>query len=420
MSANTAMKIIITHPTANGNVRAAVMGLANQKILSAFHTTIATFPGSTLDKISAMGGALSEFKRRSFDKILEPFTKTHPWFELGRMISSKTGLKNLTRHEQGFFSIDSVYSHFDNAIAKGLSKAKKNGAAGVYAYEDGAMKSFTEAKRLGMTCFYDLPIGYWRSGKRLMETELEKWPDWAATLTGLVDSDAKLERKDKELQLADKIFVASSFTATTLKEYPGYLAPVEVIPYGFPEVNTQRTYTSGSEKKKIKILFVGGLSQRKGLAYLFEAIDQFSDVVELTIVGGKLGTDCPVLNANLNKHRWIPSLAHDQILKLMSEQDVFVFPSLFEGFGLVITEAMSQGTPVITTERTAGPDLIEHDKNGWLIEAGSTDALKAAIEKLVINPKLIADAGKQALETAKNRPWEMYGKELAESIIKCA
>ena len=52
----------------------------------------------------------------------------------------------------------------------------------------------------------------------------------------------------------------------------------------------------------------------------------------------------------------------------MREHDVFVFPSLFEGFGLVITESMSQGTPVITTDRTAGPDLIKNDENGWLLK----------------------------------------------------
>ncbi len=100
----------------------------------------------------------------------------------------------------------------------------------------------------------------------------------------------------------------------------------------------------------------------------------------------------------------------------MREHDVFVFPSLFEGFGLVITEAMSQGTPVITTDRTAGPDLIEHGRNGWLIEAGSTPALQAAIEELLHHPQQIASTGKEAMETARQRPWEVYGRELAKAV----
>src|SRR5206468_9345000 len=98
---------------------------------------------------------------------------------------------------------------------------------------------------------------------------------------------------------------------------------------------------------------------------------------------------------------WIPSLPHQQILKLMHEHDVLVFPSLFEGFGLVITEAMSQGTPVITTERTVGPDIIDHGQNGWIVEAGSTEALQQAIEELIFKPELVAETGLKAIETAR-------------------
>ena len=102
----------------------------------------------------------------------------------------------------------------------------------------------------------------------------------------------------------------------------------------------------------------------------------------------------------------------------MQKNDVLVFPSLFEGFGLVITEAMSQGMPVITTERTAGPDLITHDHDGWLIKAGSTIALQEAIEQLLIHPEKLAYAGIEAMQTAIKRPWEVYKKELTEIISK--
>jgi glycosyltransferase involved in cell wall biosynthesis len=100
----------------------------------------------------------------------------------------------------------------------------------------------------------------------------------------------------------------------------------------------------------------------------------------------------------------------------MREHDVLIFPSLYDGFGLVITEAMSQGTPVIATDRSAGPDLIKNDINGWLVEAASTQALQTAIEKLINRPETIADAGLAALETARSRPWIVYGQELSTAI----
>ncbi len=313
------------------------------------------------------------------------------------------------------FSIDAVYRSMDLHVADQVRNGDLKNAAAVYAYEDGAASSFQASKIKGLKCLYDLPIGYWRSARKFLAMEREHRPEWASTLTGFLDSDTKLARKDEELRLADHIFVASSFTAETLKEYPGKLAPVSIIPYGFPDINPGKTYNM-DQNTPLKLLFIGGLSQRKGIANIFEAVQGFGRHVELTVVGHKTANDCPALDAALSKHTWIPSLPHSGILKLMREQDILIFPSLFEGFGLVITEAMSQGTPVITTDRTAGPDLIEHGRNGWLIEAGSTKAIQELLEKLIPDRKQVETVGKAALETAGKRPWDRYGMELSDAI----
>ncbi|MEX8548846.1 MAG: glycosyltransferase family 4 protein [Mucilaginibacter sp.] len=411
------MKVIISHPTGNQAFRAAALGLYNANMLGGFRTTVATFPGNIFDKLSTFG-PFAEFNRRHYDPALIPYTITWPWLELARFAATKVGFKNLVKHETGIFSVDGVYQDLDKKVAKSLKQLSAGGVDAVYAYEDGALFSFREAKRLQVKCLYDLPIGYWRASKRLLEIESERWPEWATTLTGLDDSEEKLARKDEELFLADKIFVASQFTANTLKDYTGKLAPVEVVPYAFPPVASSRNYTSSSASRPLKLLFVGGLSQRKGIADLFAVVEKLKNHVELTVVGKKSTDQCPALDAALAKHNWIPSLPHYKVLELMQSHDVLVFPSLFEGFGLVITEAMSQGTPVITTDRTAGPDLIIHGENGWLVEAGSTNALQAAIEELLQRPSSVAEAGREALQTATKRTWDRYGQELAKAVDK--
>lgn len=412
------MKVVISHPTGNAFFRAAATGLLDAGMLSGFRTTVATFPGNIFDKLSSFS-PFTEFNRRKYDPSLEKLSKTWPGFELGRIAASKANLKNLVKQETGIFSVDAVYQNLDKKVAESLKYMVKNGTTAVYAYEDGALFSFSEAKKLKIKCLYDLPIGYWRTAKRLLELEYERWPEWRPTLLSFGDSELKLAHKDEELRLADKIFVASQFTANTLKDYPGKLAPVEVIPYAFPPVVNSRVYNTVSATKPLKLLFVGGLSQRKGIANLFTAVDNLKNHVQLTVVGKKVSDQpCIALDTALAKHRWIPSLSHDAVLQLMREHDVLVFPSLFEGFGLVITEAMSQGTPVITTGRTAGPDLIEHGQNGWLVEAGSTDALQAAIEELIHKPDIVAEVGREAMETASKRPWKVYGQELVAAISK--
>lgn len=409
------MKVVISHPNSNQFNRSALNGLLKKNMLSEFHTAIASFPGSFLDRLSVIP-AFSEIKRRSFPTNLRAHTYNYPVLETGRIVAGKIGASFLTRHEKGIFCMDSVYKHLDQCTSKRLKNAKMKGITGVYAYEDGALKTFVEAKKLGLSCFYDLPIGYWRTARKLLSLEKERWPEWSSTLTGFLDSEAKLQSKDEELALADIIFVASSFTAETLKEYPRKLAPVEVIPYGFPKPVSSRNYSNFSKGRKLKLLFVGGLSQRKGIADVFAVADKFYSHISLTVVGYKASNNCSVLDHNLSRHTWIPSLPHTKILELMREHDVLLFPSLFEGFGMVLTEAMSQGTPVITTDRTAGPDIINHGENGWLVEAGSTTALELCIENLLQQPEIIFKVGKAARETAKMRSWRVYGRELADAI----
>jgi glycosyltransferase involved in cell wall biosynthesis len=406
--------ILFSHPTLNANAKALINGLFKNKVLYKLYTCVAIFKGQLLYKLGD-NPKLKDLKRRSLDKTWQTFTLSNSFFEFGRLLASKLHLDYLVKHEKGFFSVDRVYQNHDKWVANNLVKAQKKGVTGVYAYEDGAFVSFTKAKQLGIKCIYDLPIGYWKSARLLMQKEFEINPDWSNTLTGFNDSIDKLNKKDKELALADVIFVASSFTKKTLEEYTGKLPEVKVIPYGFPDVFNKKVYQP-LVNRKLKILFIGGLSQRKGLSYLFEAVEGLKDKVELTVVGHKAVSNCKALNIALEKHHWIPSLPHNQVLAFMREHDVFVFPSLFEGFGLVITEAMSQGLPVITTDRTAGPNLIEDGKDGWIVPAGSSIAIKEVIIKILETPEILQQFGLAAQNKAQTRPWSVYGQEMADAI----
>jgi glycosyltransferase involved in cell wall biosynthesis len=408
-------KIILSHPTGNANVRGAAKGLFDGGILKGFYTSLATFPGDMLDKLSRIN-AFSELKRRRFDPSLQSVTHQHPFFELGRIFSKKASLNKLIQHETGIFSVDSVYQSLDQHVAKVLQKSTSNDLTGVYAYEDGAQYTFEQAKKNGIKCLYELPTGYWSAARNIFEIEKERRPEWAATIRALNNSEQKLARKDEELRLADTIYVASSFTAKTLKDYKNNLCNIKVLPYGFPAVYKNRIYEP-IVNRPLKILFVGGLSQQKGLASLFEAINKLKKHVQLTVIGNKPNQECAALNKELSHNVWIPSLPNHKILEQMRHHDLFVFPSLFEGFGLVVTEAMSQGTPVITTERTCGYDLINHAENGWLVEAGSTDALFERLELCIKNSNEIAEVGRAAMKLAATRPWSVYGRELVNSIL---
>ncbi len=407
--------VLVSHPTGNANVRSVLKALQASKMLVFFHTTIAINPNALWLKVLP-----TRFRepllRRKFP-INRSLIKAHPLREAARLAAPALGLSKHTAHEFGTLSVDSIYRKLDKAVAKVIGSGRLKKAEAIYAYEDGALASFRAAKKHSVLSIYDLPIGYWRAARSLLQTDIDARPDWAMTHSGFRDSDMKLARKDEELALADHIFVASTFTKKTLKQYPSELAPIEVIPYGFPKANTARIY-SDTVGRKLRLLFVGGLSQRKGIAHIFEAAEALEGQVDLTIIGRKPAATCAPLEAGLKKHTYIESAPHGEILNQMRQHDLFIFPSLFEGFGLVVTEAMSQGTPAITTDRTCGPDIIVHGVNGWLIEAGSTDALISQLKILINDPSTIKRAGMEALRTAQNRPWSVYESEMVAAISK--
>jgi glycosyltransferase involved in cell wall biosynthesis len=280
----------------------------------------------------------------------------------------------------------------------------------VYAYEDGALETFRAAQSQNISRVYDLPIGYWKVAQQIYAEECEREPAWAVTMTGARDSEEKLARKDEELKLANRVVVASSFTKETLGA-ADLAVDVQVIRYGAPPSIPSNVEASSGP---LRVLFVGSLGQRKGLSYLLRAIELLGSKVALTLLGRKAAEGCPPLEEAVRKHRWIPSLPHPELLRVMQHHDVLVLPSLFEGFGLVILEAMAQGLPVITTAHTAGPDVISQGVDGFIVPIRSAEAIAARLDQLASNSNLLREMKQAAPEKAKSQRWENYRESLTQ------
>jgi starch synthase len=400
------MKIVLSHPTGNQNVRNALLALHHEQSLLRYYTTIGWSVDSPLARLVS-AGLRKRLSRRSYD-LPANLIRNAPMREFLRLARPFGKARAVT--------IDDVQVHLDQWVAAELPNLKsRHGATGVFAYEDGALDTLKAAQQLGLDRIYELPIGYWKAGHQIFNEEKELKPEWEATLTGLRDSAEKLARKDEELTYADTVICASSFTKSTLNFYQGKIPHVDVIPYGSPRpigINEVRLKSSG----RLRLLFVGGLSQRKGLSYLFDAVDALGDAVELTVIG-RLASEAPkVLETNLRKCRYIPSLPHADILKEMREHDLFIFPSLFEGFGLVLLEAMSQGLPCITTSHTAGPDIIDHGKDGFIVPIRITGEIVACVQKVLDAPGMLNAMKEAALAKAGVMNWERYQTLLARVL----
>ncbi|MDP0489558.1 MAG: glycosyltransferase family 4 protein [Verrucomicrobiota bacterium JB023] len=407
--------ILLSHPTGNSFVRSALDAFYDEGLLEQFFTTVATFDGQIFDVLSKIRLA-PEFERRRYRGDLASLTTQQPLRELLRLISFKLNLREVTRSEKGSFCIDRVYHELDLKVARALKDGDFHPSA-VYAYEDGARETFEFAKKAGINCIYDLPIGYWRAARRIQAEEAEINPEWAMTMSALGDSENKLRRKDEELANADSIVVASQFTASTIREAPFDVEDVHVVPYGTPERTLWPTASSNANGNgRLKVLFVGGLSQRKGVSYLLDAVESLGKSVELTIIGRTPAETCPPLENALNEHRWVQSLPHEGILEEMSQHDVLVFPSLFEGFGLVVTEALTMGLPVITTAHTCGPDILTEGEDGFVVPIRDSQAIAEKLELLNSDRDLLKEMSEKAKNKATRLTWEKYRQDLVKAI----
>jgi glycosyltransferase involved in cell wall biosynthesis len=166
---------------------------------------------------------------------------------------------------------------------------------------------------------------------------------------------AEDERVRQEVHLADKVIVASEFSrSSVLRERPD--ADVVVVPYGF---DTPAPVIRPRRPGPPRLLFVGALSEHKGISVLAQAMRRLEadrSPVHLDVVGGAPGTaPLPDWPGNVTLHG---RAGRGYVSRMFADADYLVLPSISEGFGRVIVEALSHGCGVITTERTAAPDIL--------------------------------------------------------------
>ena len=133
-----------------------------------------------------------------------------------------------------------------------------------------------------------------------------------------------------------------------------------MAPYG---VNLERFHpgedlfpTSGS--RPLRILFVGTVNQRKGIKYLLEAVRMLGTSQIELVIRGRAVDDLQLVRKIVPNAGIRLSVSHEELLAAYRSSDLFVFPSIGEGFGHVLLESLASGLPVLSTTSTAAPDLI--------------------------------------------------------------
>jgi glycosyltransferase involved in cell wall biosynthesis len=163
-------------------------------------------------------------------------------------------------------------------------------------------------------------------------------------------------------------------------------------------------------------MWAGTFSLRKGAHYLLEAWHLLNAGRTATLdVYGQLQVP-PCLSAavpdTVNFHGSVPK---PMLFEAYRSGDVLVFPTLSDGFGLVVAEAMAHGLPVITTDQAGAADLVSPD-NGRIVPAADPRALADALRWCLDNRERLQAMRPHALDTARRRQWPDYRRELIAAL----
>lgn len=168
------------------------------------------------------------------------------------------------------------------------------------------------------------------------------------------------------------------------------------------------------------ILYVGSLEPRKNLVRLLEAFSLCQELIinqhyKLVIVGARnFLKSSPVVNTveklSLNQHVHFTGFVPEPDLPaLYCGADLFVFPSIYEGFGLPVLEAMACGTPVITSNTSSLPEVA--GEAAILVDPYNIQQIAQAMQQVLTNPELAADLRQRGLENAAKYSWERTARE---------
>jgi starch synthase len=223
-----------------------------------------------------------------------------------------------------------------------------------------------------------------------------------------------MSREEAEYDAADIITIPSTFAFNTFVEAGIAPKKLRLASYG---VDLSTFYPCTHKSDQIfQVLFVGAISIRKGICYLLNAFKRLECASKQLILVGSISREMENMIAQISNDPQIRITGHIDQLQLkviMSSSQVMVLPSVQEGFGLVIAQAMACGCPVIASQHTGACDLFTDGQEGFIVPIRDGDAIADRLQTLADDIDLRCRMSHAALRRMQTiNGWDEYGETM--------
>ncbi|WP_144097236.1 glycosyltransferase family 4 protein [Croceicoccus sediminis] len=285
--------------------------------------------------------ARSEFARFSHPAIDPDKVLTFGWHEWAERVARRAGLDGLARE------IDRIgNAAFGRRVAK---FAAGQGDFALWGYNGSSLCSFRAAS--GRKTIYDRTTPSLRKVNAAIDEIEERFPQWIAE-PGQRYSQQRIDLEDEEQALADVIVTGSEFARdSVIADDPALTGKLRVLPYCYDEaLFGQLPEVIGvGRDEPVRFLFVGGISARKGVHLLIEALAGLTDSAATLTLVGRMDLPEAAFAPFANRVTHIPAVPRSAIPAIMRQHHAFVFPSFYEGGGIALYEALASGLALIQT-----------------------------------------------------------------------
>jgi len=413
------VSVLISHPSVAPFVQQAARALLEAGQLDRFITSLSYDRQSRAQRwLCRLGAGVgvdleTQLRRRTVTEVPPDKVESHPWGEIARLLSS--------RLDRSGRLTDLVWERTEPAFDRMVARRIRPGLGGVYGFEYSSLASFTRARELGIPVVYDMPAPEPLFVQNLLDAEIARFPELQTPYHQHTTrrEAGRIARRRAEWNAADFVIVASRFTRDSFAQAGLDVAKVRIVPYGAPPVSPRDEALAGGSRpdKPLRIIWAGTFSIRKGAHYLLEAWrgGNFGRRAQLRVFGAVTLPD-RLLQPPLENVEFGGSLPRSQLLDHYRTSDALIFPTLCDGFGMVVTEAWSRGLPVITTDRAGAADLLRPGQNGLLIRAGAAEAIGTALEWCLAHRGELRAMREASLATAAGWQWDDYRRALAGTL----
>ena len=275
-----------------------------------------------------------------------------------------------------------------------------------------AGRSLERAKSLGMLSAVNWNIQHWEFARAEVEQEALCNPAWTQdrVFTHSNFPDRLVRSWLEELDTADYILTPS--TSVTQSFISRGYSPDRfwTIPYGVDSTRFPALERKRSRRDPLRVLCVGQVSQRKGLSYFFDVARRLPHV-EFDWVGWRVAKLPEEPPNNVSLHFSAPDL-----LPFLQAADVFLFPSLIDGFGLVVLEAMATGLPAICSSNAGAMDVIDEGDDGWIVAPRDVERMTALLERIADDRQGLTRISANARAKAESYTWARFHRETVEAV----